>query len=39
MVMGLFLVQSFCSSGPRIRVVEEAYWAIVDLFIIYMVYP
>ena len=23
-VLGLFLVQSLCSSGPRVRVVEEA---------------
>ena len=24
MVLGLFLVQSLCSSGPRVKVVEEA---------------
>ena len=35
MVLCLFLVQSLCSSGPRVRVVEEAfcvyvYKAIVD---------
>ena len=28
-VLGLFLVQSFCSSGPRVRVVEEAFWVYV----------
>jgi len=28
-VLGLFLVQSLCSSGPRVRVVEEACWVYV----------
>ena len=26
MVLGLFLVLSLCSSGPRGRVLEEAVW-------------
>ena len=28
-MLGLFLVQSLCSSGPRVRVVEEARWVYV----------
>ena len=29
MVLGLFLVQSLCSSGPRGRVLEKAVWVYV----------
>ena len=29
MVLCLFLVQSLCSSGPRGRVLEEAFWVYV----------
>ena len=28
-VLGLFLVQFLCSSGPRVRVVEETCWVYV----------
>ena len=37
MVLGLFLVLSLCSSGPRGRVLEEAVWFYVYKASVYFV--